>query len=184
VGELVVRKPWVGMTKGFWRDDTRYVETYWSRFPGTWTHGDWALVDPDGFWYILGRSDDTLKVAGKRVGPAEVESACASHEAVQEAAAIGVPDDVKGETVTVFVVLRQGYEPSEPLRAAIRQAIGRQLGKALLPKEVRFTSDLPRTRNAKIMRRVIRAKYLGEDDLGDLSSLENPAALDAIAAST
>jgi len=184
VGELVVRKPWVGMTKGFWHDEKRYVETYWSRFPGTWMHGDWALVDPNGFWYILGRSDDTLKVAGKRVGPAEVESACVSHEAVQEAAAIGVPDEVKGETVTVFVVLRQGCEPSERLREEIRQAIGRQLGKALLPKEVRFTSDLPRTRNAKILRRVIRAKYLGDDDLGDLSALENPAAVDAIAAST
>jgi acetyl-CoA synthetase len=184
VGELVVRKPWVGMTHGFWRDPERYVETYWSRFPGVWTHGDWALVDPEGFWYILGRSDDTLKVAGKRVGPAEVESACVSHPAVQEAAAIGVPDEVKGETVTVFAVLRPGFAPSEELREEIRQVVGRQLGKALLPKEVRFTTDLPRTRNAKILRRVIRARYLGKEDLGDLSSLENPAAIDAIGSAT
>ena len=184
VGELVIRKPCVGMTHGFWRDRERYVETYWSRFPGTWTHGDWALVDPDGFWYILGRSDDTLKVAGKRVGPAEVESASVSHPAVQEAAAIGVPDEVKGETITVFVILRREHEPSEELREEIRQAVGRQLGKALLPKEVRFVSDLPRTRNAKILRRVIRAKHLGKGDLGDLSSLENPASIEAIAKAT
>jgi acetyl-CoA synthetase len=183
VGELVVTRPWVGMTHGFWRDRERYEETYWSRFPEVWTHGDWALRDPDGLWYILGRSDDTLKVAGKRVGPAEVESAAVSHPAVREAAAIGVPDEVKGETVTVFVILASGTEPGEALREEIRQTVGRQLGKALLPKEVRFCTDLPRTRNAKILRRVIRARYLGKEDLGDLSSIENPAAIDAIAAS-
>ena len=182
VGELVVKEPWVGMTRGFWRDRERYEETYWTRFPGIWTHGDWALRDPDGYWYILGRSDDTLKVAGKRVGPAEVESAAVSHDAVREAAAIGVPDQIKGETVTVFVVLKSDRQPDEDLREEIRQAVGRQLGKALLPREVRFCTDLPRTRNAKILRRVIRARYLGKD-LGDLSSLENPAAIEAIAAS-
>jgi acetyl-CoA synthetase len=180
VGELVIRKPFVGMTHGFWRDRERYLETYWSRFPGTWTHGDWAMVVPDGFWYFLGRSDDTLKVAGKRVGPAEVESAAVSHPAVQEAAAIGVPHELKGESITVFVVLRAGHEPSDALREEIRQEVGRHLGKALLPGEVKFTTDLPRTRNAKIMRRVIRARYLDKDP-GDVSSLENPAAVEAIA---
>lgn len=184
VGELIVRRPWVGMTHGFWRDRERYVETYWSRFPDTWVHGDWALVDPDGFWYILGRSDDTLKVAGKRVGPAEVESAAVSHPAVREAAAIGVPHEVKGESVTVFVILTEPYEPGDALRQEIRQAVGAQLGKALLPEEIRFVTDLPRTRNAKIMRRVIRARYLKMEDLGDLSSLENPSGIDAIAEST
>jgi acetyl-CoA synthetase len=184
VGELVIRRPWVGMTQGFWRDRERYLDTYWSRFPGTWTHGDWALVDPDGYWYILGRSDDTLKVAGKRVGPAEVESAALSHPAVLEAAAIGTPHAVKGETITLFVVLRVGNRPGEELRREIRQAVGNQLGKALLPEEVRFTAELPKTRNAKILRRVIRAKWLGAEDLGDLSSLENPGAIDAIARST
>jgi acetyl-CoA synthetase len=183
VGELVVTKPWVGMTHGFWNDSARYEETYWSRFPGVWTHGDWAIHDPDGYWYIVGRSDDTLKVAGKRVGPAEVESAAVTHPAVLEAAAIGVPHEVKGETITVFVVLRPGHEPGDGLRAEIRAEIGKQLGKALLPESVRFCSDLPRTRNAKIMRRVIRARYL-DQDLGDLSSLENPAAVDAVAEST
>jgi acetyl-CoA synthetase len=183
VGELVVTKPWVGMTHGFWQDRERYEETYWSRFPGVWTHGDWALHDPDGYWYIVGRSDDTLKVAGKRVGPAEVESAATAHPAVREAAAIGVPHEVKGETISVFVVLRPEYEPNDALRTEIRAEVGRHLGKALLPEEVRFCTDLPRTRNAKIMRRVIRARYLG-NDLGDLSSLENPAAVDAVAEST
>jgi acetyl-CoA synthetase len=183
VGELVVTKPWVGMTHGFWNDRSRYEETYWSRFPGVWTHGDWAIHDPDSYWYIVGRSDDTLKVAGKRVGPAEVESAAVTHPAVREAAAIGVPHEVKGETITVFVVLRPEHEPSEALRGEIRAEIGKQLGKALLPGDVRFCADLPRTRNAKIMRRVIRARHLGQD-LGDLSSLENPAAVDAVAEST
>jgi acetyl-CoA synthetase len=183
VGELVVTKPWVGMTHGFWQDRERYEEAYWSRFPGVWTHGDWAMKDEEGFWYILGRSDDTLKVAGKRVGPAEVESAAVAHPAVLEAAAIGVPHEVKGETVTVFVVLRSQFDPSENLRGEIRAEVGRQLGKALLPEEVRFCQDLPKTRNAKIMRRVIRAKYL-DADLGDLSSLDNPDALEAIGRSS
>ncbi len=184
VGELVVRRPWVGMTHGFWNDRERYEETYWSRFPGIWTHGDWAMADDDGFWYILGRSDDTLKVAGKRVGPAEVESAAVSHPAVREAAAIGVPHDIKGESVVVFIVLKSGHAASEELRREIRSEIGRHMGKALLPDDVRFCTDLPRTRNAKILRRVIRARHLEQEDLGDLSSLENPSALDAIGAST
>src|SRR5689334_22437551 len=143
------------MTYGFWHDRERYVDTYWSRFSGVWTHGDWALLDPDGFWYILGRSDDTIKVAGKRVGPAEVESAAVAHPAVQEAAAIAVPHDVKGETVVVFVVPRPGNEPNEELRAAIEAKITEQLGRALKPEAVRFVMDLPMTRNAKVMRRVI-----------------------------
>lgn len=181
VGELVVRKPWVGMTHGFWKDDSRYLETYWSRWDGVWTHGDWALQQNDdpGSWFILGRSDDTLKVAGKRLGPAEVETAACRHEAVAEAAAIGVPHEVKGETVTVFVVLRQPNEPTEELRTQIRAEVGEQLGKALTPEQILFVLDLPRTRNAKIMRRVIRAKHLGQD-MGDISSLENPQAVEEI----
>ncbi|MGH2442257.1 MAG: AMP-binding enzyme, partial [Chloroflexota bacterium] len=154
--------------------------TYWNRFTGIWTHGDWALEGEDGYWYILGRSDDTLKVAGKRVGPAEVESAAVSHPAVLEAAAIGVPHEVKGESITVFVVLRDGRQPDDALRAGIRQKIGSQLGKALLPGEILFCSALPKTRNAKVLRRVIRATHLGKDP-GDLSALENPATVEAIA---
>jgi acetyl-CoA synthetase len=180
VGELAVRQPWVGMTRGFWQDDERYMETYWSRFPGTWMHGDWAEVDADGFWYIRGRSDDTLKVAGKRIGPAEVESAAVAHDAVQEAAAIGVPDDLKGEAVVVFAVLRPGNVPTLELAEEVRQEISRQLGASMRPKTVLFVTDLPKTRNAKIMRRVIRAAYLGLPT-GDLTSLENPAAVAQIA---
>jgi acetyl-CoA synthetase len=179
VGELVVKAPWVGMTNGFWRDRERYLDTYWSRFPGVWTHGDWAEVDEGGFWYIRGRSDDTLKIAGKRVGPAEVESAAVSHPAVLEAAAIGVPHEIKGESVIVFAVVQPDEQPSDRLRAEIRQVVGDQLGKALLPEEVRFTAELPKTRNAKVLRRVIRATHLGNEP-GDLSSLENPSAIEAI----
>ena len=181
VGELIVRQPWVGMTRGFWGDPDRYLDTYWSRFPDVWVHGDWAEIDDDGFWYIRGRSDDTLNVAGKRVGPAEVESAAVAHPAVQEAAAIGVPHPVKGECVVVFAVLQPDHEPSDTLAEAVRQEVASQLGAALQPETVRFVGDLPKTRNAKIMRRVIRAAYLGESP-GDVSSLENPTAVAEIEA--
>ncbi|HEU0114733.1 MAG TPA: AMP-binding protein [Thermomicrobiales bacterium] len=176
VGELVVRQPWVGMTQGFWRDPERYLDAYWRRFPGVWVHGDWAEIDDDGFWFIRGRSDDTLKVAGKRIGPAELESAATAHPAVQEAAAIGAPHPVKGETAIVFAVLRPGHAPSDELAEEIRQTIAAQLGAAMRPEQVRFVADLPKTRNAKIMRRVIRAAWLGLPP-GDLTALENPGAV-------
>jgi acetyl-CoA synthetase len=176
VGELVVTRPWPGMTKGFWQDPQRYLETYWSRWPGVWVHGDWAVRDEDGFWYILGRSDDTLKVAGKRVGPAEVESALVTHPAVSEAAAVGIPHEVKGEAVACFVVLKPGYQPGEALAEELKELVARRLGRPLRPEVVEFVGDLPKTRNAKIMRRVVRAAYLGQDP-GDLSALENPQAV-------
>jgi acetyl-CoA synthetase len=182
VGELVLRQPWPGMTRGFWKDPERYLDTYWSRWPGTWYHGDWAMIDAsDGLWYILGRSDDTIKVAGKRLGPAEVESALVAHPAVQEAAAVGVPDELKGESLVAFVILSPGSTASPELEEELRLVVATSLGKALKPKAVHVVPDLPRTRNAKIMRRVIRAAYLGESP-GDLTSLENPAAVDAVAA--
>lgn len=180
VGELVVRKPWPGMTAGFWRDPTRYEETYWSRWPGVWVHGDWALIDDDGFWFLQGRSDDTLKIAGKRLGPAEVESILVGHPAVAESGVIGVPHPVKGEAVVCFVVLRPGQAPSEGLRSDLAERVAQQMGKALKPERVLFVRDLPKTRSAKIMRRVIRATYLGREP-GDLSSLENPDAVKAVA---
>ncbi|MDR5682574.1 MAG: acetate--CoA ligase [Armatimonadota bacterium] len=180
VGELVITRPWPGMTRGFWRDPGRYLETYWSRWPGVWVHGDWAARDAEGFWYILGRSDDTIKIAGKRVGPAEVESALTAHPAVVEAATIGVPHEVKGEALVCFVVLCPGYAPSEVLREELRVLVADKLGKALRPEEVKFVADLPKTRNAKVMRRVLRAAYIGQDP-GDVSSLENPKALEEIA---
>jgi len=179
VGELVIRQPWIGMTRGFWRDPQRYLDTYWSRFPNVWIHGDWAAVDDDGQWFILGRSDDTIKVAGKRVGPAEVESVLVSHPAVSEAAAIGVRDEIMGEAVVCFCVLRSGHEPDAKLRAELKARVARDLGKPLAPREVKFVRDLPKTRNAKVMRRVIRAAFLGTE-LGDVSSLENPAAVEEV----
>lgn len=179
VGELVVRQPWIGMTRGFWKDPERYKETYWSRIPGVWVHGDFAAIDDDGQWYILGRSDDTIKVAGKRVGPAEVERVLVNHSAVFEAAAIGVPDEIKGQAIVVFAVLQPDTEPEEALRKELETLVVKEMGKPFAPKEVRFVSDLPKTRNAKLMRRVIRAAYLDEP-LGDLSSLVNPTTVDEI----
>ncbi|HEY5488248.1 MAG TPA: AMP-binding protein, partial [Candidatus Limnocylindrales bacterium] len=181
VGELAIRQPLPGMTRGFWQDPDRYRETYWSRLPGTWVHGDWALIDPDGYWFIQGRSDDTLKIAGKRVGPAEVESAAVSHAAVLEAAAVGIPHEVKGEVIVVFVRLRPREIDDPELRRSISDKVVEQLGKALRPEAVHVVTDLPRTRSGKLMRRVARAAYLGTDP-GDLSGLENPAAVESIRA--
>jgi acetyl-CoA synthetase len=182
VGELVIRAPMPGMTRGFWGDDSgRYEATYWERFPGTWLHGDWASIDADGFWYIHGRSDDTLKIAGKRVGPAEVESAAVAHASVLEAAAIGVPHEIKGEVVVVLVVLRPGERDDAGLRAAIASTVAGQLGKPLKPERVAVVRALPKTRSGKVMRRAIRAAWLGLDP-GDLSGLDDPHTLDAIRA--
>ena len=181
VGELVIRQPLPGMTRGFWNDPDRYLEAYWSRFPGVWAHGDWALIDVDGYWYIQGRSDDTLKVAGKRVGPAEVESAAMSHPAVVEAAAVGIPHEIKGESIAVLCVVRPGETDSAELRASIGMAIVAELGKALRPDVVAVVRALPKTRSGKVMRRVIRAAYLGLDP-GDLSALDDPATVAAIQA--
>jgi acetyl-CoA synthetase len=180
VGELVIRAPWPGMTQGFWRDPSRYEEAYWARWPDVWAHGDWACVDDEGFWVLQGRSDDTLKIAGKRLGPAEVESVLVGHPSVAEAGVVGVPHPVKGESIVCFVVLRPGASPSDALRSELAERVASQLGKALRPERVLCVRDLPKTRSAKIMRRVIRATYLGKDP-GDLSSLENPAAVKAIA---
>ncbi|HEX3807936.1 MAG TPA: AMP-binding protein [Gaiellaceae bacterium] len=178
VGELVCRRPFPGMTRGFWRDRDKFIETYWSRFPGVWVHGDWASVDEDGFWFLHGRSDDTLNIAGKRIGPAELESAAVGHPAVREAAAIGVPHEVKGETSWIFACLLPGAEATPEEVAA---HVAGELGKAFKPDRVFFVDALPKTRSAKIVRRAVRAKALGTDP-GDLSSLENPESLDAIAA--
>ncbi|WP_054951667.1 AMP-binding protein [Numidum massiliense] len=218
VGELVIKQPWVGMTNGFWEEPERYKKTYWSRWPNTWVHGDWVILDDDsGQWVITGRSDDTLNVAGKRLGPAEVESVLVAHPAVLEAGTIGIPDEVKGEVPVCFVVLKSvtsaarspdgKLKPNEGSRYSTSRATGdvteqgrqapsasqvaqlhdelmvlvaERLGKSLCPKAIHFVPDLPKTRNAKIMRRAIRAAYLGHDP-GDLSALDNPEAVTAIA---
>jgi acetyl-CoA synthetase len=179
VGELVIHQPWIGMTRGFWKDPERYIQTYWNRFPNIWVHGDWAAVDNDGLWHILGRSDDTIKIGGKRLGPAEVESVLVAHPAVSEVAAVGVPDAVKGEAVICFCVLKLQTTANDALSEELKEAVAQALGKPLKPAAVKFVSDLPKTRNAKVMRRIIRATYLGHDP-GDLSALENPASVEEI----
>jgi acetyl-CoA synthetase len=181
VGELVLRQPWPGMTQGFWHDRERYLEAYWSRLPGVWVHGDWARIDDAGFWYISGRSDDTIKVAGKRVGPAEVESAAVAHPVVVEALAVGVPDEIKGETIVVFAVVRDSAEGGEQLATAISETVVERLGKSFKPAAVHLVPSLPKTRNGKILRRLARAAYLGLDP-GDMSSLEDAATLEPIRA--
>jgi acetyl-CoA synthetase len=186
VGELAIRGPWPGITRGFWggtpADRERYLEAYWRRIPGTWIHGDWAVRDRDGFWYLHGRSDDTLKVAGKRVGPGELEAVAMRHPAVVEAAAIGAPDELKGEVPVLLVVCRPGtHVDPATLAAEVTARVVAEMGKPVRPSAVLIVPDLPRTRSGKIMRRVARAAWLGLDP-GDLSALENPAALTAIAA--
>ena len=176
VGELVCTRAWPGMTRGIWGDDERYLETYWRRFPGVWTHGDWASIDEDGYWYLHGRSDDTLNIAGKRIGPAELESAALDHPAVAEAAAVGVPHEVKGETAWIFCALTPGAEADEE---GVRTAVAAALGKPFAPERVIFVSALPKTRSAKIVRRAVRATALGQEP-GDLSTVENPETLEEI----
>ncbi len=179
VGELVCTKPWPAMTRGIWGDPERYLATYWSRWPDVWVHGDWASIDADGDWFLHGRSDDTIKVAGKRLGPAEVESILAGHEAVAESAAIGIPHSVKGEAILCFVVTRPGHEPGGSLRAELCARVAEALGKSFLPEGVRFVADLPKTRSGKILRRVIQRVATGQEP-GDLSTIENLAAIEAI----
>jgi acetyl-CoA synthetase len=175
VGELSIRRPWIGQARGFWGDPERYLQTYWSRVPGLWMHGDWAERDRDGCWFIHGRSDDTLKIGGKRVGPAEVESILISHPSVVEAAVIGIPDQQKGTALVGICVGSQEDAPPETLR----EFVAKELGKPLRPDRIHFVTALPKTRNGKIVRRAIRAAYLHED-AGDISALENPGVLEEI----
>ncbi|MEX2293544.1 MAG: AMP-binding protein [Acidimicrobiales bacterium] len=183
VGELVCTRPWPGMTRGIYQDADRYFETYWSRWPDVWVHGDWASVDKteEGReeWFLHGRSDDTIKVAGKRLGPAEVESALVSHPSVVEAAAVGLPDERKGEALWVFVVVGSSVQPTDDLRAELTDIVAERLGKSFRPSGVRFVRSLPKTRSAKVVRRVVRAVATGADP-GDISSLEDVDAVTSV----
>ncbi|MFT3721075.1 AMP-binding protein [Pseudorhodoferax sp.] len=181
VGELAIRAPFVGMTQSFWHDDERYLETYWQTIPGLWVHGDLALRTPEGNFFMMGRSDDTLKVAGKRLGPAEVEEVVLELPGVAEAAAIGVDDADKGQKLVVFVIARPDAPPADALQAAVIGHVDKRLGRPFRPGKVHVVSQLPKTRSSKIMRRVIRSVYCGRPP-GDLSSLDNPAALDEVRA--
>ncbi|MGW5519195.1 AMP-binding protein [Nocardia africana] len=178
IGELVCRQPWPAMTRGVWRDRERYLESYWSTFPGIWCHGDYARVDEDGQWYILGRSDDVMNIAGKRLAPAEVESVLTTHPAVAEAAAVGIPDPKKGESVWAFWVPRPGAE-IDGVSEELRRLVAAGVGKPFAPAKVWVVDALPKTRSAKILRRAVRAAAIDADP-GDLSGAENPEAVAAI----
>jgi acetyl-CoA synthetase len=167
------------MTRGVWGDPERYQEAYWSMFPGVWRHGDWAKVDSEGQWFVLGRSDEAINVAGKRVGPAEVEGVLVAHDAVAEAAAVGVPDATKGEAIWCFWTPAGGNADDVSDELATR--VGLQLGKPFTPSRVMRVDALPKTRSAKILRRAIRAAAIDADP-GDLSGAENPEALELIRA--
>ena len=180
-GFLVARDSCPSMTKSLWSGDERYLDEYWSSFedPPLWDHGDWAQQDEDGFWFLHGRADDALNVAGRKVGPAEVEGALIDHPDVNQAAAVGVPDDTTGTAVVAYVITEDGVAETDDLREALRAQVGEELGKPFRPREVLFVDEFPKTQSGKIIRRAIEATYTGED-LGDMSSIENPDALDDV----
>ncbi len=178
-GYLVAKKPAPSMTRGLWRDPDRYIKTYWSRFPGVWYHGDLALIDEAGFWFILGRADDLIKVAGKRIGPAEIETIINSHPAIAESACIGWPHKVKGEVIVCFATMKPGHQPSSELEEELKNMVAERIGKPFRPEAIEFVEDLPRTRSGKIMRRIIRALMHGHS-LGQLAVLENPESIEGL----
>jgi len=178
-GFLVARDSCPSMTKSLWSGDDRYLKEYWSSWENLWDHGDWAQKDEDGFWFLHGRADDALNVAGRKVGPAEVEGAAMEHESVNQAAAVGVPDDTTGTAVVLYTVLEEGETESDDLREAIRDTVGEELGKPFRPREVLFVDAFPKTQSGKIIRRAIEAVHRG-GALGDMSSIENPDALEEI----
>jgi len=171
-GWLVITKPWPGMLRGIWGDEARFVDTYWSKVPGKYLAGDNARQDADGYYWIMGRIDDVLNVAGHRLSTIEIESALVSHPAVAEAAAVGRPHDVKGEAVAVFVTLRSG-NPDDSLKDALRKHVRQQIGALAVPDDIRFTSSLPKTRSGKIMRRLLRDIAAGRETVGDTTTLED-----------
>ncbi|PSP83631.1 acetyl-CoA synthetase [Halobacteriales archaeon QS_6_64_34] len=178
-GYLVARDACPSMTKSLWSGDERYVGEYWSRWDDLWNHGDWAQRDDDGLWFLHGRADDALNVAGRKVGPAEVEGAAMDHPAVNQAAAVGVPDETTGTAVVLYVVLEPDRDPTDSLRESVSTTVGDRLGKPFRPREVLFVDAFPKTQSGKILRRAIGAVYRGEER-GDMSSIENPKVLEAI----
>ncbi|MBA3741431.1 AMP-binding protein [Sporichthya sp.] len=167
-GELALLNTWPGIALGFWHDDERFLSTYWRQFPGTWVHGDLAQLSPDGYWDILGRSDDTMKIAGRRVGPGEVESALLAAPGVKDAAVVGVPDDVRGQRIVAFLVPK---DLAALELKVVEEQVAQRIGRSLVPSALHLVSGLPKTKNGKTMRRTIRARYLGEA-LGDLTALD------------
>jgi acetyl-CoA synthetase len=178
-GYIVIRRPWPGMLLTLWGDEEKYRQTYWSKFPGIYYPGDYALVDEDGYLWLLGRADDVLKVAGHRLGTMELESAFVSHKAIAEAAVTGRPDDTKGESIIAFLVLKEGFSQSDSLRKEVVAHIRSTLGPIAMPDEVHFVSKLPKTRSGKIMRRLLKSIAMG-DKIGDITTLEDEAAIDEV----
>ena len=176
-GYLVIKSPWPAMTRGLLNDDSRYIETYWSQFQDVWFHGDYVYVDEDNLWYMRGRTDDVINVSGHRMSTTEIEHALISHENISDAASIAIPDDITGDAIVVFFVADNKSKKISELD--VSNYISEKIGKIARPKLILQISDLPKTRTGKIMRRVLKAKLLG-DDLGDISSLENPVVLDEI----
>jgi acetyl-CoA synthetase len=170
-GFLVLKKPWPAMVRTVYRDPDRYVSTYWSKYPGLYLAGDSARKDEDGYFWIIGRVDDVIKVSGYRLGTAELESALVSHPSVAEAAVIGLPHEIKGVAIHAFVILRAGVDGNEALVEQLKQHVGHEVGPIAKPEKIEFVSSLPKTRSGKIMRRVLKARALGMDE-GDLTTLE------------
>ncbi len=178
-GNLVLLKPWPSMLLGLYKNPEKYLETYWSKYPNTYLTGDVARVDEDGYFWIMGRADDVLKVAGHRLSNAELESTLVCHPAVVEAGVVGKPHPIKGESIVAFVVLKKGFRESEELRNELKEFVAKEIGKIAKPDEIYFVDDLPKTRSGKIMRRVIRNKITGQP-VGDLSTLMNPEAVEQL----
>ncbi|MDO5835865.1 MAG: acetate--CoA ligase [Methanobacterium sp.] len=178
-GHLVIKTPWPAMFRTLYHDPERYVDAYWSKFPGLYLSGDVARVDEDGYFWIQGREDDVLNVAGHRISTAEVESALVSYDAVAEAAVVGKPDPVKGEEICSFITLKEGIKPSPRMKHILREHVRKEIGPVASPACVNFVNDLPKTRSGKIMRRVIKAKVRG-DDVGDITTLANPEAVNEL----
>ena len=178
-GNLVLLKPWPAMLGGLYKNPEKYNEVYWAKYPNAYLSGDVARIDEDGYFWIQGRADDVLKVSGHRLGNSEIESSLVSHAAVAEAAVVGKPHEMKGESIVAYVVLKRGFEISENLRNELREYVGKTIGKIARPDELFFVNDLPKTRSGKIMRRVVRKKMLGEP-VGDISTLMNPESVEEI----
>jgi acetyl-CoA synthetase len=171
-GLLVIKNPWPAMMRTIYGDDERYVQQYWTKFPGYYLTGDSARRDEEGYYWIIGRVDDVIKVSGYRLGTAEIESALVSHHSIAEAAAIGIPHEVKGNAIVAFVILRQGAERTDTLIEELRQHVSHEVGPIAKPERIEIVETLPKTRSGKIMRRVLKAKELGLDP-GNLSTLED-----------
>jgi acetyl-CoA synthetase len=180
-GLLVIRKPWPGMLMTLYNDPERYKEVYWSRFPGNYLTGDYSVRDENGYFWLLGRADEVIKVAGHRLGTLELENAAVAFPPVAEAAAVSKPDPVKGEAIVIFAILREGHDPSPALAKELNAHIRKAVGPIATPESVFFVKKLPKTRSGKIMRRLLKA-VATDAVIGDVTTLEDGASMDEVRA--